>query len=184
MGVVGAEGGAVGRVGNSGAFAATITGKVPTASRPDAPRLMFRYRQTDPFEERPVERERDSDYATTLPANQVHGGFWYKITAGDAETEEYQVRVRATTLIEKIDVEYHYREYLGWKDHVSDDRNIVAVRGTEVVVTAHANRPVQTAQCIISGEGKQKQTIPGAPIPGIATASQFKFTVERHALYH
>jgi hypothetical protein len=177
------QGDAVVPVGNSVAFAAVITGKVPAANRPDAPRLLFRYRQADPYEERPLELERESDYATTLPANQVHGGFWYKIAAGDAETEEYQVRVRATALIEKIDVEYHYREYLGWKNQIVSDPNISAVRGTEVVVTAHANRPVRTAQCNIFGKEDYKLTVPGELVPGTANVVQFKFTLERDGFY-
>lgn len=176
------QGDAVVSVGRSVAFAATISGKVPAANRPDAPRLMFRYRLTDPFEERPLERERDSEWATNLPANQVHSGFWYKLAAGDAETPEYQVRVRATPLVEKIDVTYHYRPYLGWRDHTSDEPNIEAVRGTEVVLVAHTNRAVKHGECLIEGKGFQ-QPITGEPIPGDANALQFKFVLEQDGQY-
>src|SRR5262249_54662254 len=170
-------------VGNSVAFAATITGKVPAANRPDAPRLLFRYRDTDPFEERPLERERDNDYATTLPANQVHGGFWYMIAAGDAKTEEYQVRVRATPLIDKIDVTYHYPAYTGWKDQTIADPNIVAIRGTNVTVTAVANRSVRSATCEITGKDKSQLPVAGELVPGKANAVQFKFVVDRDGQY-
>jgi hypothetical protein len=177
------QGDAVVPVGNSVPFAATITGKVPAPNRADAPRLLFRYRLADPYEERPLERERDNDFVTTLPANQVHGGFWYKIAAGDAETDEYQVRVRAGAFVEKIDVEYRYREYLGWKNQTISDPNITAVRGTEVVVTAHTNRPVRTAQCIITGKANYNPTLAGEPVSANANAVQFKFTVEQSGLY-
>jgi hypothetical protein len=178
------QGDTVVAVGNSVAFAATITGKVPSANRPDAPRLLFRYRQSDPFEERPLERERDSDYATTLPANQVHGGFWYKIAAGDAETEEYQVRVRATALIDDINVTYHYRPYLGWSDRTTPGQpNIEDVRGTEVTVTALANRAVRSATCEITAKDESRLPLTGELIPGKPNAVQFKFTLERDGQY-
>ncbi|HMF13863.1 MAG TPA: hypothetical protein VKE94_16210, partial [Gemmataceae bacterium] len=177
------QGDAVIPVGRSVAFAATISGKVPAPNRPDAPRLLFRYRQTDPYEERPLERDRESEWATNLPANQVHGGFWYKIAAGDAETEEYQIRVRATPLVEKIDVTYHYRPYLGWKDSTSDDPNLEAVRGTEVVLVAHANRAVKAGQCLV-GSGKDiEQPIAGEPDPGSRNAVRFKLVMERDGQY-
>src|SRR5262249_42844675 len=176
------QGDAVVPVGRSVAFSASITGKVPAANRPDAPRLLFRYRQSDPYEERPLERERESEWITTLPANQVHGGFWYKIAAGDAETDEFQVRLSATQSIEKLSVTYHYRPYLGWKDRTSDEPKLEDIRGTEVVLVVRANRKVKAGECLVSGKDYQ-QSYAGETVPGDPNALQFRFVLDRDGQY-
>jgi hypothetical protein len=176
------QGDAVVPVGRSVPFAASITGKVPAANRPDAPRLLFRYRQTDPYEERPLQHDRDSEWVGNLPANQVHNGFWYKIAAGDAETDEYQVRVRSTPLVEKFDVTYHYRPYLGWKDEISTEPNLKALVGTEVVLIAHTNRAIREGTCVITSKGHEDKVL-GERVPGDANALRFKFVIERSGQY-
>lgn len=170
------------RAGDSVTFVAAISGKVPGANRPDSPRLLFRYRQGDPYEERPLARETDREWTVVLPANQVHSGFWYKIAAGDAETYEYQVRVRAKPIVEKIEVTYHYRPYLGWRDEISTEPNLKALRGTEVTLLAHANRAVKDGKCYIDTRGPQ-QVASGEPVPGNGAALRFHFVIEQDGEY-
>jgi hypothetical protein len=113
----------------------------------------------------------------------VHNGFSYKVAAGDAETPEYQVRVRSTPLVEKIDVLYHYRPYLGWKDETSQEPNLKAPRGAEVTLTAHTNRSVKTGVCTLH-EGKDaRQQLPGEPLASDPHALKFRFTIERDGEY-
>jgi hypothetical protein len=170
------------RAGESVKFVAAITGKVPSANRPDSPRLLFRYRLGDVYEERPLERETESEWTTVLPANQVHSGFWYMIAAGDAETGEYQVRVRAKPVVEKIEVTYHYRPYLGWRDEISTEPNLKALRGTEVALLALANRPVKEGKCFIDGKGPQ-QVVLGERVAGNDAALRFRFVIEQDGEY-
>src|SRR5262249_5250655 len=170
------------RAGESVKFVAAITGKVPGANRPDSPRLLFRYRLGDVCEERPLERETDSEWTTVLPANQVHNGFWYKVAAGDAETVEYQVRVRAKPIIESIDLTYHYRPYLGWRDETSTEPNLKALRGTEVTLVTHANRAVKDGKCFIDGRGPQL-VVPSELVPGNDAALRFHFVIEQDGEY-
>jgi hypothetical protein len=169
--------------GHSVTFVAALTGKVPGVNRPDSPRLLFRYRLGDPYEERPLEREKDSEWQTILPANQVHSGFWYKIAAGDAETPEYQVKLRSTPLVEKIDVTYHFRPYLGWRDASSTDPNLEALRGTEVTLIAHTNRAVKMGLCLIQSKDAPQQEAPGELVTGDDNALRFKFVIERNGHY-
>ncbi len=177
------QGDALVPINRSVAFAAFIGGKVPPPRRADSPRVLFHYRPADPFEELPLQPDHDGEWVATLGANQVHNGFTYKIAAGDAETPEYQVRVRSTPLVEKIDVLYRYRPYLGWKDETSQEPNLKAPRGTEVTLAAHTNRSVKTGVCTLH-EGKDaRQQLAGEPIAGDPHALKFRFTIERDGEY-
>jgi hypothetical protein len=128
-------------VGRSVRFTVAVDGRVPQPGKSDALRLLFRYQQGDPYEERSLEPSNDQ-WATTLPAFQVQNGFWYKVAGGDSETPEFRVQVRATPLINGFDATYHYRPYLSWKDDTTHDPNLRALRGTEVRLVAHTNRAV------------------------------------------
>ena len=60
-------------------------------------------------------------------ADQVQGGLWYKISGGDVQTPEYQVRVRSQAQVTGFDVAYHYRPYRNRKDRVVHYPNQEAV---------------------------------------------------------
>ena len=86
-----------------------------------------------PYEERVVDSgETHGEFTLTLPAYDVHNGFWYKFQGGDAETPEFQVRVRSAPLVTDFDVTYHFRPYLRRADQTSRDPNLEAVERTEV----------------------------------------------------
>ena len=131
-------------------FRVHVTGRVPHVNEPDALRLHYRYNPTDPYIEQNLEQDADGEWASTLAPDQVQSGLWYMIRGGDAQTPEYQVRVRAQAQVAGFDVKYHYRPYLHRADHVVHYPNEDAVaphlrapRGTEVTLTARANRPVR-----------------------------------------
>src|SRR5262249_13545884 len=75
-------------------FRVEVRGRVPGVNQPDSARLHYRYRQSDPYIVRLLEQDVDGEWIRTLVADEVQNGFWYKITAGDAETAEYQVKVQ------------------------------------------------------------------------------------------
>lgn len=94
-------------------------------------KLLYRYRQNDPYEARPLEVENPHDgrrWVTTIPAFQVQNGFWYRISGGDDQTDEYRVDVRSQPLITRYEAIYHYRPYLHYPDSTQNDPNLKALR--------------------------------------------------------
>jgi collagen type III alpha len=175
-------------IGQSVTVAAELTGWVPPVNRPDSPRLLFRYQQTEPFETVPLKLEADRQWAAMVLGDRVQNGFWYKVAAGDAETREYRVNARSTPLVEKYDVQYHYRPYLHYTDDTSHDPNLKALEGTDVTLVAHTNRTVQDANGKVKGKLDLKVgEIPGAilaePVPDDPKAMQFKLTLKENGAY-
>ncbi len=157
-----------------------VEGRVPDPRKPDALKLHFRYNQTDPAEERPLKRgDSSGEWEITIPAAQVHNGFWYKVTGGDAETPEYRVQVRSTPLLTGFEVTYHYRTYLGWRPETSHDPNLRAPRGTEVTLLARTNRMVKEGQLIIGDE----PVIAAERVAEDPQALRFRLVLDKDAAY-
>ena len=57
------------------------------------------------------------DWVITIPAFEVHNGFWYKVVGSEAETDEYHVEVRSAPAFTEFEVTYHPRPYL----HLADE---------------------------------------------------------------
>jgi hypothetical protein len=136
-------------VGDPIHFVVDVDGRVPDVNKPDALKLLYRYRQGDPYEEQPLELKDLStgreEWGTTLRPERVKNGFWYKVAGGDAETPEYRVNVRSTPHVNSLDVTYHYPRYLRLPDKTLRKHNgdLQALRGTHVFLTAHTNRQVK-----------------------------------------
>src|SRR5262249_17129079 len=71
-------------------IAARVGGKIPDPKGPDAVKLLYRYEENGPYLER-LMRQDGGEFTATVSANDVRDGFWYKVTAGGAETPEYRV---------------------------------------------------------------------------------------------
>src|SRR5438067_1198515 len=154
-----------------------VSGKVPSPDKTDAVRLLYRYHANDPYEEQRLERgDSAAEWVTIVPAFQVHNGFWYKVTGGDAETPEYRVRVRSTPLLTDFEVNYHFRPYLGWADQSTRDPNLKAMRGTEVTLLARANRAIKSAQLDLQDA---KQSVAAELVPGEPQAMRFRLVLDR-----
>jgi hypothetical protein len=167
-------------VGRAVSFAVFVDGTVPDASSPQALRLLYRYSPGDPFEERLLSPgDSGREWITTVLAAEVHNGFWYKVTGGDAETAEYRVQVRSTPLLTGFDVTYHYRPYLGWQDRRTRDPNLRELRGTQATLIGHTNRPVRDGQLTREGE----KPVVGTPVADDPHALQFRLTLERDGQY-
>ncbi len=168
-------------VGRAVSFAVEVRGKVPSSTRPDALRLLYRYHQEDPYEEQRLEPgDNPGEWATIVPAFQVHNGFWYKVAGGDAETPEYHVSVRSTPLLTDFEAIYRFRPYLGWKEQTTREPNLKALRGTEVTLIARANRNVREAKLELI---EQKQFLAAERVAGEPQAMQFRWVLDRDGTY-
>jgi len=176
-------------VGRPVTFRVHVAGRVPAVNQRDALRLQYRYNPTDPYVTQGMEQDVDGEWTATLLADQVQGGLWYKISGGDAETPEYQVRVRSQVQVTGFDVTYHYRPYRNRKDRVAHYPNqdavaphLAAHQGTEVTLSARANRLVREGHLEMDLGGVQKE------LPAIAPAvrpevMRFHFTLEKSGSY-
>jgi len=159
-----------------------IGGRVPAKTDPTRVRLLLRHNPTDPtYEELPLqEGETTRDWNLKVPEYLVQNGFWYKIAAGDSETQEYKVTVRSLPLFTDFEVSYDYPKYTRRLADKSTDPNIRAYRGTKVTLLARTNREVK--------DGLMKFVSGPAPIAGKVAAGKpdtlaFTFTATDSTQY-
>src|SRR5579884_2748601 len=141
-------------VGRGVNFVVDVGGKVPNPKGADAVKLLYRYEEGDPWLERRLVQESSGDWTTSLSAIEVKNGFWYKITGGDAATEEYQVSVRAAAAITDFLATYHFRPYVARVDEVRRERELKALRGTEVLLHVRTNRTLREGRLEFESNGR------------------------------
>ncbi len=189
--VVTPEGGdAVVPKGRPIAVAVTIGGKVPSADKPDRPRLLVRNNPVDPnYDELPLEPGADRrEWSVTVPDLLVQNGFWYKVAAGDAETPEYHVTVRTAPLFTDFEATYEYPAYLRMKPDVGRSERLDGYAGTKVVLAARTNREVRDGRMVVAyPTGKEtpprEVAVPGTPVAGRPDTLAFALTLEEAGSY-
>jgi hypothetical protein len=138
-------------------FVVAVNGKVPSPKAPDAVKLLFRYEESDPWLERLLIQEPSREWTTSLSAIEVKNGFWYRITGGDASTEEYRVSVRAAPAITDFLATYHFRPYVARADEVRRQRELKELRGTEVRLRVRTNRNLRDGRLEFEGKNKTER---------------------------
>lgn len=104
-------------IGQQVQLIAQVSGRVPDVSAKDAPCLLYRRDSTEPYRQRFLRHDPTSDqWSAVIAPIDVGNGFFYKVTAGDSETPEYRVQVRAAPLIADFLATYRYRPYTGQAD--------------------------------------------------------------------
>lgn len=162
-------------------IAVKLGGKVPSADSPDKPRLLIRHNPNDPnYDELPlVPSAQAREFELRVPDYLVQNGFWYKVAAGDAETPEHRVTVRALPAFTTFAVKAEFPKYLRRDPETSDDPNVRAPRGTQITFTARTNRKVRDGAL----KTETGTLVPGVPDPADDTALLFKFKVSESAKY-
>lgn len=162
-------------------IAVTLGGKVPSADGPDRPRLLVRHNPNDPnYEELPlVPGEKAREFELRVPDYLVQNGFWYKVAAGDAETPEHRITVRALPAFTTFAVKAEFPKYLRRDPETTDDPNVKAPRGTQVTFTARTNRKTRDGFLKL----ETGVSVPGTPDPADDSALVFKFKVTESAKY-
>jgi hypothetical protein len=147
-------------------FAAKIDGRVPAGNRPDSPRLSYRYHGDEDYRSQLLQQGDAGLWTTQLQADQLRTGFWYKISAGDAQTPEHQVRVRARAHVKKFEISYRHPPYRRLPNTTSVFPNeretrptIRGPRGSEVGLIIRGSRPVRKMSVEMM-TGNQKQEVP------------------------
>jgi hypothetical protein len=169
-------------VGRAVTVLVQVDGRIPSADKPDALKLLYRYqnRADDPYEERLLERGDHSDeWTATVQGFEVHNGFWYKVAGGDTETPEYRVQVRSTPLLTDFEARYHFRPYLNRADETTHDPNLEGIRGTEVTLVARTNRTVKDGRLVIGDD----RPLAAELDPADPQALRFRFPLEKDGTY-
>jgi collagen type III alpha len=131
-------------IGHPVTIVAQIEGRIPQPHHRDAPCLLYRHDPSEPYRQRYLQGDdTQREWATTISPLDVGNGFYYKVTAGDGETPEYRVRVRAAPLIGDFLATYHYRPYTQKATRSRTQRKLEDVRGTRVEILARTNRTLR-----------------------------------------
>jgi hypothetical protein len=177
-----AGGDAVIGVGQAFDVAVRVEGRVPDPQKPDALRLLYRYRDGEPYEEQALESDAGDVWMTVIPPSRTFNGFSYKVVGGDAETPEHRVTVRSTPLIERFDVTYHYRPYTGWPDRTVQVANLHALRGTEAELVLRTNRAVKEGRLEVETRDG-KRDVPAELIADDPQAMRARLVMDQEGHY-
>ncbi len=166
-------------------FKVELNGRIPEKGQPDAARVRIWYNPDDPnnFEERPLEPVEGelNAFGHTMPAKQVRSGFFYQIFAGNVKTSAYEVKVRIIPQFTGTwEVDYVYPAYLNRQPEKKGDPNLVGYFNTQVTLTAHANRPVQSAVLEIMGH---PQSYASLPVENDPEAMRFQLPLIKNGRY-
>ena len=181
LAVIRPEGGnAVITIGNPVTIVAEVGGRIPNARDRDAPCLLYRHDPSEPYRQRYLQRDDSGqEWAATVGPLDVGAGFWYRVSAGDATTKEYQVKARAAPGIGSFQATYHYRPYVGKADRiVRDKRKLEDLAGTRVTILARTNRTVRGGALDCAGTEVSGERVPGDP-----QALRFRLVLERSGKY-
>jgi hypothetical protein len=171
-------------IGSPFTIVAEVSGYIPDQSSPRAPHLLYRHAADEPWRDRFLQQDETTrEWATTLPSIDVGKGFWYKVVAGDAETPEYRVTVRAAPLLTDFQVTYHYRPYLARGPMISRDRKIEELRGSKAEVLIAANRPIRDGALDLETTDGTRSQLRGERVAGDAQALRFRFVLDRDGHY-
>ncbi len=162
-------------------IAVKLGGKVPSADSADRPRVLIRHNPNDPnYDEVPlVPADNSREFEMRVPDYLVQNGFWYKVAAGDAETPEHRVTIRALPGFTTFAVKADFPKYLRRDPETTDDPNVRAPRGTQIAFTARTNRKARDGVLKL----ETGASVPGAPDPADDTALVFKFKLTESAKY-
>ena len=175
-----AEGDLTVAIGKAVTIVVQVDGRMPEQQKPDALRVLYRASPADPYDTRLLDSTDDPQrWRTTFLAQELKTGFFYKVAGGDDSTPEYRIQVRSNPLLTNVDVTYHYRPYLHWPDRTAQDPNLKDLRGTEVLLTAHTNRPVREGRLVIEGQ----KFIPAEIRKDDPEALHFRLTLEKDTEY-
>jgi hypothetical protein len=165
-------------------FVVRVGGRVPNPNHADAVKLVFRYSQDEPiYQERPLLRgDSDNEWVYVFPAVEVHSGFFYKITGGDNQTDEFQIQARSSPALTGFEVHYKHRPYLRQPEEMKHDPNLVGWRGTEVMLLAKTNRVVKEGSLRLEG-AKSKVVLPSERVESNEQALLFRFILAEEGAY-
>lgn len=141
------------------AFAVKIEGRTPSSRGNRAPMLRYRHDPADDMLVLPLQASSDGVWSLLFPADTIRGGFTYTVTAGDASTPEYRIRVRVKAFVTRFTVSYEPRAYrrasksvIVFPNEREPKLTVRGLRGTEVELICETSRPLKIADIVLQSD--------------------------------
>jgi hypothetical protein len=148
------------------------------------PRLRYHSEESEPYRERFLQYDEVTrQWTTTLSPPEVGNGFHYRVAAGDFQSDEYQVTVRAGPLITDFLATYHFRPYVARPDVVRTSRRVEALQGTVVDLLVSTNRTVKEGTLELEAVEGGVWPVRGNLVGGDPTSLRFNLRLERSGKY-
>jgi hypothetical protein len=113
----------------------------------------------DGAEWQPTEMAVGADGQFSLALDKLTRSFKYRVAAGPATSDTYEVAIVRAPRVARIDVEYAYPPGFGMPRRVeTDGGDIYAPTGTNVTVTVHTDRPASTGRLVLGEQGPVELT--------------------------
>ena len=146
--------------------------------------MLYRHEEGEPYRKRFLQSdETNQEWAAAVGPLDVRNGFYYKVAAGDDETPEYRVQVRAAPLISEFLATYRYRDYVNRGDLTRTSRKLEALRGTTVTILARTNRVIKEGRLDFDGVDGVGDLIRAERVPDDPQALQFRMVLDRDGKY-
>ena len=94
-------------------------------------------------------RRADNGYRCILPG--VTEGFSYWVTANDATSDDYSIRIAEVPRLKSLAATLHFPKYTGFPPRSQDSGNIDAIEGTSVALEGAATRLLRSATLVLKG---------------------------------
>ncbi|MGL4554427.1 MAG: hypothetical protein ACRC33_24965, partial [Gemmataceae bacterium] len=129
---------------------------------------------------RPMTQDAEGEWSATVGPLEVGNGFWYRVTAGDGKTADHRIGVRATPALTGFLATYRYRRYANKADRTRAARRLEDLRGTEVILTAKANRDLRECRLEFTAADGNGEILPGEVTPA---GPRFRLVLDRPGKY-
>ncbi|MCY2938248.1 MAG: hypothetical protein NTV55_07810, partial [Planctomycetota bacterium] len=167
-------------------FSARISGRIPKPEDADEPKLLLSRGQEDA--PNPIKMAQanagDGLWTCTLPSTQVQNGFWYQISAGDAQTSRYRVDVPAELKLKSVTGQIISPPYTGWKPRLIQERPIRGLRDSAVDLRLESTVPgTRGIFRFVGADGQPRNLAMVADPDKLASGLMLKFTLNMTGSY-
>ena len=167
--------------GNPLTIAIRLLGRVPDTGSPEQPRLEYRYNLAADYEQLPLSAGvTHRDWSITVPDHVIQNGFWYRLAAGDARTQEFRIDVQTRPMLIAYEARYVYPNYLRLEPEIGYEPRLEAYRGTEVTLTVRANRELRNGKLFLSD---RIQPLNGEVVGPARDQLRFQLTLKESGTY-
>ncbi len=168
---------------------ATISARIDGPDRPDRANLVF----IDGKDRHPLPMFRTEDANFVLPIERAEKTRDFYIETPKGRSDRYRFTVLAVPSFEKAEIRYQFPKYTGWAEtgHELDGREIRAIEGTEILVSATATMPLRSGRVEIvdandkpsAANGELKKTIILEPDEKDPTTVRGQFSLKSSGRY-
>jgi hypothetical protein len=155
---------------------ATISARIEGPDRPDRANLVF----IDGKNRHPLPMFRTEEGLFVLPIERAEKTRDFYIETPKGRSDRFRFAVLAVPSFERAEVRYEFPKYTSWRStaHELDGREIRALEGTELLISATATMPLHSGRIgIFDAKGEEKKTITLEPDENDPSTVRGKFVL-------